>query len=58
MDTVFQAIFPFRYPIGTFFSRQHAQLIDVIHTMHTMHKQDEEGWLDKFESQSDPAKGG
>jgi hypothetical protein len=27
-----------RYPIGTLFSRQHAQHIDIIHTIHTMHK--------------------
>ena len=28
----------FRYPLGTLFSRQHAQYTDIIHTMHTMHK--------------------
>ena len=28
----------FRYPIGTLFSRQHAQHTDIMHTMHTMHK--------------------
>ncbi len=29
---------PSRYPLGTLFSRQHAQHTDIIHTMHTMHK--------------------
>ena len=28
----------FRYPIGTLFSRQHAQPIDNMHSMHGMHK--------------------
>ena len=32
------AILSFRYPIGTLFSRQHAQHTDIMHSMHTMHK--------------------
>ena len=38
MSAFLYAIMPFRYPIGTLFSRQHAQHADIIHTMHTMHK--------------------
>ena len=36
----------FGYPIGTLFSRQHAQHADIIHTMHTMHKRETKssGW--------------
>ena len=48
MNTVFQAIFPFGYPIGTLFSRQHAQHTDIIHTMHTMNGRDEKGMIEEY----------
>jgi hypothetical protein len=48
MKGVLEAVLLFSYPIGTLFSRLHAQLTDIIHTMHIMQRRDEKGWPDKY----------